>query len=232
MTVWDISDKRLLIMKKFFTHRYAAYLLILSLLFFSMACQNKNEKVPENTPGSGKTEPVQKISMNRGGSQINETEEPEVEKEESETSMDIQFSGPVALQQILPQSRILPDGDYCGPFMDLYSADQTERDLANLIMNFFNSYSLGILDEQFLWLERNTPFQDELEQFLSYSSEILSFQAGSFQISATRAHTRIRLFSETGSITAVLYLVNDQGLWYLEDWELPLDDWPGNVSAD
>lgn len=223
-------------MKKFFTRRYAAFLLISALLFFSMACRNKNEKVPGNTLDPGDIEPVQKITMNRNDPSRNDTGEPEAEKEQSKASVDVQFSGPVVLQQTLPQSRILPDGDYIGPFVDFYSADQTERDVANLMMNFFNSYSQGIIDEKFLWNERNLLFQDELEQFLLHSREIRSFNAGSFQISASRAHSRIRLFSETGSITAVIYLVNDQGSWYLEDWELSQDDWnvvaPDDILAD
>ena len=213
-------------------HKYSRRfsVLIFLLLIISTGCQKKGEEARsgETEASTEEVRPaLEKITMNRNGEAVMEEKEEEPVREEEESIET--FSGPLFLQQILPRSRVLPDGDYCGPFMDFMSTDSDENRAGTVVRNFFHTYRAGVIDSRYLSEDLNVFFQEELERFKPHSGEIAGYLAGSFKTSANRGSVRIRLYSETGSITGILYLVSLDDDWYVEDWELPISLWPGNL---
>ncbi len=226
LTVPGISDKRVLIMYKYST----GFSVLIFLLLISFGCQKKGEGI-QSGESEGSTEEsrpaLDKITMNRSGEAENTEKEEEPVKKEKESIET--FSGPLFLQQILPRSRVLPDGDYCGPFMDFMSTDTDENRAGTVLRNFFHTYRAGVIDFRYLYEDMNVFFREELEMFKPRCGEIVGYLAGSFKTSANRGSVRIRLYSETGSITGILYLIYLDENWYVEDWELPISLWPGSL---
>jgi len=138
-----------------------------------------------------------------------------------------EFSGPLHLQQIRPDIRLLPDGDRVGPFLDYYSTDSGEREAGDLVTAFFRSYRRGVIDRKQLTAVPHPLFLEELEEFREEAKGIRAWYAGSFRRSGADASLRVSLHSDTGMISGVLYLRRSGEAWLLEDWEIPLDRWPG-----
>ena len=184
LTVPGISDKRVLIM-----HKYSIQfsVLIFLLLVISTGCQKKGQEARSGETESSIEEArpaLDKITMNRSGEAVKEEKEEEPEREKEE-SIEI-FSGPLILQQILPRSRVLPDGDYCGPFMDFMSTDSDENRAGTVIRNFFHTYRAGVIDSRYLSEDLNVLFREELERFKPHCGEIAGYLVGSFKTSANR----------------------------------------------
>ncbi len=207
-------------------------LLLFSALLFLPGCQKKDGS--GSPPGSSQPldsdkEVPRTIQLNRpGDGEQPPDSEREEEPDQKDESLLPEFSGPLFLQKQLPQSRILPDGDFTGPFLDSFSTDQKERQIAVLLRNFFFSYQSGIVDKRFLTQQINRLFADDLETHKALGPEIRSLSTGSPDISGNRASIRVRIFSETGSVTGTVYVVSDGNKWFIEDWEIPFGRWPGD----
>ncbi len=211
-------------------------ILLLSAALLTGGCRKKQVPPPEtDTPRPVQEEASSRaIQMNRTGEQP-EPEAP-AEKDEStasrETSDFPEFSGPLFLQRKLPQSRLLPEGDFVGPFLDYFSSSENERLAGNLLQNFFFSFFSGIVNDRYLAGDLNRLFREELESYKSLGSEMRGFSAGSLELSGNRGSVRVRIFSDTGSIAGRIYLYSDGTRWFIEDWEIPFALWPGEPPAE
>ena len=215
---------------------FVCLILFLLLLLTAGGCRKK-EEAPGDTINTKEQAPVKEdasraIQMNRPGEDSKTAPPEETRKKSSfpESKEIPSFSGPLFMQRQLPQSRILPEGDYTGPFLDYFSADETRRQAGNVLKNFFFSFQAGIVDRRFLVADGNRLFMDELETYKTQGPRIIGYSAGSLQLSGNRGSVRVRIFSETGSLTGRIYLVYDGERWLLEDWEIPFSLWPGENS--
>ena len=215
----------------------ASIILLSGLVLITGSCRKKQD-LPQETPVS--QAPVKDTSQS-GPIQLNRTgntpeQAPQDVKENSRAGRELpdlpEFSGPLFLQRELPQSRILPEGNYIGPFLDYFSTSENERLAGNVLQNFFFSFFEGIVDDRYLVRDTNRLFRQELDSYKSLGREMRGFTAGSLKLSGNRGSVRIRIFSDTGSITGRIYLFSNGNSWYLEDWEIPFVLWPGDSPAE
>ena len=205
----------------------AALLFLGTLLFLLPGCRKKEyvlrppaAEALRDEPAPPEDTPTGKITLSRVDQDTEEEEKTEKELQDP-TLEGFSFSGPLFLQRILPSSRILPEGDYCGPFLDFQSPDETERLAGKMIYNFLYSFRAGIADKRFLSPGQNRLFLEELEEYKSLGKDMTSYSVGGFVRSGDRGRIRVRLFFPEVSLPGTLYLIQTGGKWYLEDWEIP-----------
>jgi len=204
-------------------------LLFLPVLIFSCT-PKKNLPAPEE---QGKSEISQDSDASKPSFSLKRKDDASLQKEEipkKDQSPEIadKFSGPLFLQRIKPHTYLLTDSLIVGKQADPLSPLLSEREADYLVRDFLNGYREGRVKKELFTENVHPLFLKELEQFKKEGLQIQDFFLGAFSQSGDRSQVQVVLFSETGFIKGSFYMQSENGLWGIQDWEMPLNNWPGD----
>jgi hypothetical protein len=165
------------------------------------------------------------------GLTMKRTDQDELEDGESESQnaeeLNEEFTGPVHLQRVKSRGYILPDSLLIGRQTDPLSTDLAERETDYIIRDFLNNFKMGRVARELLSLEAHPLFLEELALYQDVGLEITDFYMGSFRVYGDQSQLRVALFFGATYLEGVMYLKKENGLWSLQDWEIPFKNWPG-----
>jgi hypothetical protein len=138
-----------------------------------------------------------------------------------------EFTGPLELQKQSPRSHILPESFLIGPLSDSLSSRPVERAIVYAGNEFWKKYRSGSNLSSFLATYPHPLFLEELDEYAPMGEAIEAVETGRPQIEGSTARIPCLVFSDWGWLEGTLYLVREEGNWFIEDWEIPFRDWPG-----
>jgi len=170
--------------------------------------------------------PAPALTLVRTEESAREETDKTAEKEVKETWDE--FSGPLFLQRIKPHSYILSDSLIVGFQADPLSMQLSEREADYLVREFLNSYRKGRVRSELFTENAHPLFLEEVEKYKDLGARIREFYPGTFRQSGNRSMVRVALLSDTGYIRGVIHMQVENGIWGIQDWEMPLGNWPGD----
>jgi hypothetical protein len=147
---------------------------------------------------------------------------------QSPSGPQLEFTGPLHLQRIKSHAYILSESLLIGASVDPLSPLLEEREADYLVREFLNTYRKGRIARELLSEDAHPLFQEELVLFLPVAPEIEGFYLGTFRLRGEHSLLRVALISESGFIDGVMYMKKEGPLWSLQDWEMPIRNWPGD----
>ena len=137
------------------------------------------------------------------------------------------FTGPVNLQKLQPRSYVLPDSFLIGPLADSLSPRPEERQAVYVAGTFWDKFRNGRSLTSLLASYPHPLFQEELKEYAQQGREIKAVELGRFSSGGRSGQMRCLVCSDSGCLEGTLYLVRENDAWFIEDWEIPFRDWPG-----
>lgn len=223
MTAKGISDKKSSMRLKL--------LPLFTIVIMILSCTAKDtDKKPSQASDTNEGN----LSAEESSLTLTKTESDIVEPDESdsETAEDIvwgTFSGPLHLQSIKPTTYLLPESLIIGPLSDPFSHTLAEREVYFLNAKFWEIFRQGRVPRELLSKRAHPLFLEEMEEYLGNGSEIIAFYPGGFRLMGSTASVKLVLLSEIGYLKAVMYMNNENDIWFVEDWEIPFRNWPGDA---
>ncbi len=158
-----------------------------------------------------------------------ESSDETVREEEEERAAWSDFTGPLELQRENVRSRILPESFLVGPLVDSLSFRPEERDIAFLSDEFWKSFRAGKTRPSLLASYPHPLFLEELEQYSETGKQIRAVVTGRPVITGNSGILLCLVCSDVGCLEGSLYLIREEGDWFVEDWEIPFRNWPGRA---
>ena len=188
--------------------------------------QSTGLQAPEQQSSGPQTE-GNALTLERTGKQ---DESSQNEKEEGRKSSDkdsTEFTGPVELQKQFSHSYILPESFLIGPLSDSLSSRPAERDIVYAADIFWDKFRSGGVLNSYLASYPHPLFLEELEEYSGIAGDIRAVETGRLHTDGNSSRMNCLVHSGSGCLEGTLYFIREEGIWFVEDWEIPFRNWPG-----
>jgi len=205
-------------------------LILLLLPFLFLSC---SPRIPSKTGENRSDQAVESADLSAPALTMTRKDVPPQDETDKEGEKEIhegwdEFSGPLFLQRIKPNAYVLTDSLIVGKQADPLSPQLSEREADYLVREFLTGYRAGTLRRELFTENVHPLFLEELEEYKHTGAEIREFYLGTFLQTGDRSMVRVALLTETGYLRGVIHMREVNGLWGIQDWEMPMANWPGD----